>query len=749
MKISRQFTVSGLCCATALAALLAGADDKQGIAGGFRDGGSTFGLNFGAFEIAGKTKGVSEGEKLAAFEKAKAEALSSVPRNRDESNKLSRAVDGLFQFRERRGEWKEIDAMAAEFAAKIQGRYPDLENRMLARQFVARSTMGDEAGFEELAKRIDARPANRGTMDYVANLNNQMRNASAAMRVRLWKRFDDARAKMNPQDHMLVLERASGLFVKDIAQAKARWNEAKKLAADSAAAWEREDAREKAAREVARLARENKLAFEPFARNPEIKRPADLRGMRGWYVRWLSDRGENKEVLPFLQENAADPRAHHMTKWDVVTTAYRAGDKQACLAAIACCTNNAFNADQRFQLDLLKAIVETKDAAEFGARAVALRGDLDEKTYFDRMRLACRFLYGLASDPTMRDRIHEVVRITFDMKWPEERVWYVVHYVADAPDTAEAALKLDVFKKLNVENRMAKYNVWTWYGCGNESATRASEYPLLKSNPKPHLEADVPGKEGLFAACYDTKGVHFYAKLNSPDAWKTAAGLEDGLYAECSVQTGDEASWNWELFSALKPSNQVDVEWDSPQFGRKMTRDYLRSDVYTSKDCFVVHVFAPWMLAYDRIPSGYGDLWRFVGVFGWAGQFGALGGGAVHELGRGVHLRFVMPEVAEAAVRLGVLRAAAGEYRRFRGLWESADFWDDPILGDVPYYAEVVKPYLQELDGVAKEIASLADGAEGLDAAVARLSKYLPDLSDTRLSLDAKRSAYLRAKFLK
>lgn len=758
MNFSSQIKISGFCCAAACAALVAAADENQGIAGGFRDGGSTFGLNFGAFEIAGKTKGVSEGEKLAAFEKAKAEALSSVPRNRDESNKLVRAVEGLFQFRERRGEWKAVDAMAAEFAAKIQGRYPDLENRMLVRQFAARAALGDEPGFEELAKKIDARPADRKTMDFVGNLDGQMRHATSAMRVRLWKRFDDARASMDPQDHMAVLDRASGLFAKDLVQAKARWEEAQKLAASSAAAWEKENAREKAAREVERLARANKLPYEPFKRDPAVKRPADLRGMRNWYVRWLSDHGELKELLPFQLEDAAASRSPDAAFFSAAQTAYKIGDKKACLAALACCTNNAIapanysgrrvDTDPHFNLGVLKTLASTSTAGEFGARIPELRGDKDEKAYFDALRQACKFLYGLSSDSEMRDRIRELVRLSFELRWNEERVWYVVKYLEDAPATAEGAYRMELFKQLATENRMARYNVWTWYGCGNESATRSSEYPLLKSNPKPHLEADVPGKEGVFAACYDAKGVHFYAKLNSPDAWKTAAGLEDALYAECSIQTGDEASWHWLLFSALKPENTVPVEWDSPQFGRKMTSDYVKSDVFTGKDCIVVHVFAPWLLAYDRIPSGAGDLWRFVGVFRWAGPLGALGGGAVHELGRGVQLRFDMPAAAEAAVRLGVLRAAAGEYKRFRALWESADFWDDPILGDAPFYAEVVKPYLRELDGAAKEVAALP--YDGVDASeVARLSEYLQDFADTRLSLDAKRSAYLKAKLLK
>ena len=170
-----------------------------------------------------------------------------------------------------------------------------------------------------------------------------------------------------------------------------------------------------------------------------------------------------------------------------------------------------------------------------------------------------------------------------------------------------------------------------------------------------------------------------------------------------------------------------------------MTRDFLKTDVHAAKDCYVAHVYLPWLVAYDRLPTGKDGLWRFVAVVHWAGLMGAIGGSSVHELGRGMQVRFSMDEKAALAVRLGTLRAAAGAYRRFRRQWENADFWGDPSMGDPAFYEARVKPYLAELDALAAETEGDLDAA-----ACARLSTRLVDLADTRLQIDALRAAWLR-----
>ena len=680
------------------------ADDKAQVAGGFREGGSTFGLNMGVVEIEGK-KDASEAERLAAFEKSKADVLAQVPRDKAESNQYAKAVNALVAFREKRAEWRALDALCAELSGKIKGRYPNLENAMLAKRVNALYRAGDRKGFDELVRQVAAMPVDGAAVSLVADasvLLSRPPAADAATRALLWKGLVDGRARLEPADRQRVLEAMFGL-ADDAKSKRALWEEAVKGAED----------------------------------------PSRVR-LAGAWRRHLQETHAWGELLPFAKADAAVARPHFKAGYELARIAYLAGDRETCLAAIATCTNAQLKAGEKFNMEVLKTLLREARPRPFAANVAKLRGDADEKTYFNFLRGACKFLYELDSGVEMSARIRELVRLSFELEWPEERLWYTATYVEEAPMTAEAAFREGLFDRLKVENRLGQYNFWDWMGGTWQGYdNRNKDYPRLKSAEKPHLEADKPGKEAVVAVCYDARGVNLYAKFNDPDAWKSKAGFADGLYFECSVQPGDESSWHWLLISALKPSCELDIDWDSPQFGRKRTADYLKSDVYVGDDCYVVHVHAPWLLAYDRLPTGRNDLWRFVVVGGWAGEFGALGGGGVHELGRGLHVKFDMPGKAADAVRLGVLRAAAGEYLAFRKKWESADFWADRDLGDPDFFDKVVKPYLAELDAAAAEAT-----APELDAAkVRRLSGYLRDFSDTRLSLDAKRAAYLKAKF--
>jgi hypothetical protein len=151
------------------------------------------------------------------------------------------------------------------------------------------------------------------------------------------------------------------------------------------------------------------------------------------------------------------------------------------------------------------------------------------------------------------------------------------------------------------------------------------------------------------------------------------------------------------------------------------------------------------VFAYDRPANG--DEWFFSLIAGWAGQFGALGGGGVHEFGRAMRLDFEVTPWQRELLRLGLLRQAVGEYGKVRGQFENAEFWEDPHLGDPTFYAKVVEPWLAELDDVAAQVKS----GNNIDAATVNrlLDKYLFDLADFRLAIDAKRAAYIRDAFLK
>lgn len=539
---------------------------------------------------------------------------------------------------------------------------------------------------DEVMKQVDTLPLDYKSVALVreASSNLARRDRSdVAGQHRLWDRFIAKRAELKPREYQMVLVKMWEFAGTDPAEIESVWQEA--------------------------------LKADPKTGGGQI---------RGRYVAYLEKKGEWEKAFELRREDDANPKAFFKAKWLYAQTAYRAGRPDEALAAANSCTNEKFTAGEKTDIALFRTMLTAKTPEEFLAKTP---GD------FDSLRYACRFLYRMSDgSPEKKPFIRALVKASFDLQWPEEKVEYTATYVEDAPSTAEGALRAGLFDgdRFKRENRFGKFDVWTWMGGGNESASRKKEYPRLRTEPKPDLAANAAGKEGALVVCCDSRGVHFYVKLNDPEAWKTRAGLADGLYYESVVQTGDEDSWHWQMISALKPVNELALDWDSPQFGRRMTADGLKTDVYTGRDCYAVHLFVPWLMAYDRLPTAKGDFWRYVMVVGWAGQFGSLGGSGMQELGRGMKLFFDVDEKAVREIRLGTLRAAIGEYVRFRAKWENADFWADRDLGDPEYYAAVVKPYLDRLDRAAKE----------------EDASFLADFADTRLKLDEKRSAWLRAR---
>ena len=728
----------------------------QELIAGFREGGTTFGLNTGSLEkesandpgapfveaaravllkrmpqqglalrfqlqrdvalLVLQQKAGSRAGKFAANDVVEKAAFAAEPTDRDGTNAVVKAFDAALAFRLSVKDWKGYRALWDRIAAERGACYANVQALRLASLANAACQANDETEFDRIAAEMDKLPLDKNALDAVdqnTRLMARRTDGAAAMRARLWQRFIDARATFAPTERMRILAAMAG-FADQSQQRRLPCGPIEPLRK----VWE----------EAAALERETIAADKRH-------RGVSANQIRTTWLRALQTYHLWNEAYELVRDNATTPKANAAQRVECVRLAALTGDDAAFTAAYAAVITNAqLSATQRFNLQVLAARRATTNQQEFAKRVTALRGEEDVKVWFNLLRGACKFLYEYDSDVDGSRFVLTLVALSAEQLWPEERVTYTAKFLEDAPTTANAAYVADVFKKLATDNRMGKFNCWDWMDKNKDLAR-------LRSGERPSIAAEVEGREATVCACYDTRGVHFYLKFNDPEAWKTRDGLADGLYMECSVQTGDEASWNWELFSALHPDNKVDVEWDSPQPGRKMTHDYLRSDVFVAKDCYVVHVFAPWLLAYDRIPSGKDALWRFVAVAGWAGQFGSLGGGSVHELGRGMHVFFDMPAQAERAVRLGVLRAAAGEYRRFRKAWENADFWGDPSIGDPAFYEAQVKPFLAELDAAANETEGDLD-----DVALARLSSRLADFSDTRLALDAKRAAYLRAK---
>ena len=689
--------------------------------------------------------------KAAALARLKDFALSAKPVSPADTNAVMAAVNEVFENLRNFGKWGDYLAFATEAQKRLAPIYGAGALNLRARALGALFRAGDMPAYKALAGEFAKLPRDRATLDALLVAKDVMTHGNDEQAwtaaADLLRRFVDARAGF-PFDARLRLAEIPyrvAAAAGDIGAMRTLYAEFEAIRDESAAAREAELAREKAAREAKR----------PFTRDGPVAKPINIDALRNDYLKRLNELKAPADMVP-VRRSMLNPR-NAASYYDLGVACAAAGDSKGARDAFATVlTNASANAETRFRAAALDAVLASRDAKDFAKRVAALRTITDAEAaegetrhdadirFFDRLRDASRIIYMTWPDPAHRDYVDAIFKFTRSMEYPEEKVEYTAKFFESPPLTAEAAVEGGLFDRLPVENRMGRYALYSDIEASWASPQfKKGEHALLKSAPKaPHLAADVPGKEAGVIALYDQTGVHFYVRLNDPEAYKSRGGYADGVGVEFSVLTGENGNWLWDWVSSLRPHKSYNVEWVSPAFGQKLRADTLRVDAVSSDKYHAFHIFVPWLAAYDRIP-GKGDEWRFVLYAKWAGVSGMLGGGRVHELGRGMRLRFDMSGAALDKVRAGLLRQAAGNYRSIRSEWENAEFWSDQHVGDTEFWEEVVKPYLAELDAAAKEVV----GGNLDRAAVDRLSReHLADFADFRLCLDAKRAAWIRAR---
>lgn len=327
----------------------------------------------------------------------------------------------------------------------------------------------------------------------------------------------------------------------------------------------------------------------------------------------------------------------------------------------------------------------------------------------------------------------------------EERLVYTVRYCESAPRTAAGADAVGLFdpglfSSAKPENRFAPYQTYAW-------SQRRALLGNLKCKPKPDLVGvKGEGRAAELVAVYDETGVHVYTRFRDPSAAKFKLGEAEGCGYEFTFMPGTETGWH-QIFTQTDAVNDLnEVEWDSLDFGRRLTSGTVVTDSTTTDDAFLFHTFIPWSMVYTRIPSD-GDTWQVVMCASMpAGTF-TLGGGAVHELGRGMKMKFKLSADESRIIRRAIVRRAAGDFLRFRAPWENVEMWGDSILGDPEFFDTVVKPWAAEHEQAARGLVKRAD-ADVSDAEYDALAaRHLSAWYDPRLTLDAMRSEWLENRY--
>lgn len=397
--------------------------------------------------------------------------------------------------------------------------------------------------------------------------------------------------------------------------------------------------------------------------------------------------------------------------------------------------------EKAFVAKALAAVAGAKEPSDAKTALTGLRkGCADDRDYVTLMHSALQVMLPAL----MTDRHTEYLRAARaaleTCLHEEERVVARIRYLKSAPRSAEGAELLGVFDLPWAEHRFGKYGVYA--NCrGN------SDFTKLRDQPRPDLEAmKGEGRSGDLVAAYDETGVHFYVRFRHPDAAKFKFGESGGAYMEFSVMPGTETGYHQVFLQSGEVNELNEIEWDPVDFGHRRTRGTLLTDQAVADTAFLFHVFVPWTAVYTRLPKD-GDAWLTVLLADTPDGSYALGGGIGHEFGRGGRFVFDLPDERAQAIRRAVIRRSAVDYVALRGKFENLQIWSDRDLGDPEFHAARLRDWVAELDAAAKTVGesdALTD-----EAFIARFEPHLRDWADFRLSLDAKRAAWLEEGLFK
>ena len=698
----------------------------------------------------------------AASECFRDTAASIIPVTADDTNAVVKAMDDSF--------WhiiqysRDVTGVAdlAVFYREKLGPFlkaSGQEGAMYAREAACYSRLGDKAAYTKLLPAVesslrDDRTAMKTATAYEFSMCKQRGDAPWDEVDRVLAPLFARAANFDIFDQM----RLAGIRyrivrgLKDVDGVGAAYQAMQALYDGAVKARNEENARERQWAADAAAARKEGKSIAPFVRKVPTGLPENLPDRERLSAGvWLMNAGAPELAVPILERGASpiNPNVAAELARALAMVGRRADAAKACLLVEA--TNSTANAATKASADFFREYALATSPQDLVRRLNSLRAISDaaagegatqaakDAFFFSRLRELCRNMFAVATDQEGTAMLKAVIDLSYRQLWPEEKVAYKVRYTDQAPTSAEAALRAGLFDSLPRENRMAGDYVYDIF-------SKAAELKRVKGAPEPHLAADVPGREACVVVTYDRAGLHVFMKFNDPDAWKTRDGLARGADVEYSLMPGEGRPWHWNSFNTTERPSDQGVFWDSPRKGYRHAMEYVGQDCYVGERCHVVHLHFPWLVfAYD-LPSN-GDEWFFSLNAGWAGQSGALGGGGAHEMGRAMRLDFEVAPWQRDILRLGLLRQAVGEYGKVRGKFENAEFWVDPHLGDPTFYEQVVAPWLAELDGVAAQVKS----GDNLDAATVNglLDKYLFDLADFRLAIDAKRAAYIRDALLK
>lgn len=397
---------------------------------------------------------------------------------------------------------------------------------------------------------------------------------------------------------------------------------------------------------------------------------------------------------------------------------------------------NIKNAAIRYQASVMKALDSGKAISDVD-KEFAEYGFTSEQR-MNMLRDASTRLLVARRDNDVR-AIHAEVEKMF--KPLAEKV-FTVRYAANVPRSAGAWECSPLLKDAQYKETRFERQTSIWKDVAPEAA-RLKDAP---ANPKDAIPA---GYETAAFMAYDESGLHIYVQTGNPDAPQIDLGLMPGGFIEMFLQPGAEKPYHWLMYSLPGIYDKYAAFMASPGKHFRYAYDHIVKNTCVNPAGIGAYTFIPWMLCYDSLPVGGND-WKLGIIRGDKAGDGYVMvsfGGNVHELARGLTLKFDFSPAQLSAVKRHIaLRAFAG-YRTLRN--DRASFisdFKDPELGDPAFYAAEVEPLLKDLDAAGEKLVGQpAPSDKEIDAI---FDKYVPLWAEIKYVVADKRVAYLKKGWL-
>lgn len=411
------------------------------------------------------------------------------------------------------------------------------------------------------------------------------------------------------------------------------------------------------------------------------------------------------------------------------------GDGAAAQADLQNVINNAkLPASPRYVARVIQAAAASPDAAAFRGAIARVDQEFAGEKYSDEQR------FKMLREASMRlfsafryEDVRALEAETGAMLRSEPKKTFVCRYVKDPPRSADSWARSALIK----ESRYAETRFQP-YPKGDELASELAALKGATNGPAP-MKA---GYDTRLVMVYDERGVHVYVGADDPEARQVDQGLVSGGSLELYFQPGKDAAYHQWFFSLPGTDEREQVNWDTPHRHYRYTYDYLVKDAGVTETGLGAYTFIPWLLVYDKLPSETNP-WIFSMQRNSKGGFVTLGG-AVHELGRAVQLKFEMNEEQLLAVKREIIARAFAKYQKDRTRLDGVVLWSDPELGDPAFDKAAIQPLLADLDKAGERIKEPMTAAE-VDRVFAQV---VPEWMELTYKTAELRQAYLEQKLL-